>query len=107
MLCFIGSKLCPRLTLMPPFKAACFSTHLLIEMTKAITMTLQAEQPPLDLCLAPVKDESATLEFKMDPETLYVSWNQLAWLKWANTQPRTLSSARTVVLVLFELFKAR
>ncbi|KAM7381482.1 hypothetical protein PAMA_012363 [Pampus argenteus] len=41
---------------MPPFRALCFSTRLLIEMTKAITMTLLAKRPSLDLRLAPVKD---------------------------------------------------
>ena len=68
MLGFMGSVLCPRLTLMPPFRALCFSTRLLIEMTKAITMTLLAKRPSLDPRLAPVKDVqqavSATLEFK-------------------------------------------
>lgn len=74
---------------MPQFRALCFSTRLLIEMTKAITVTLLAKRPSLDLCLAPVKDIqqalSATLEFKMVPETLCVSRKQLAQLRWANT----------------------
>jgi len=81
----MGSVLCPRLALMPPFRALCFSTRLLIEMTKAITMTLLAKQPSLDLRLAPVKDVqqavSATLEFKMVSETLCVPQNQLTRLR--------------------------
>lgn len=81
----MGSVLCPRLTLMPPLRALCFSTSLLIEMTKAITMTLLAKQPSLDLRLAPVKDVqqsvSATLEFKMVPESFCASRNQLARLR--------------------------
>lgn len=89
----MGSVLCPRLTLMPPFRALCFSTRLLIEMTKAITMTLLAKQPSLGPRLAPVKDvqqaQSATLEFKMVPETLCVSRKQLAQLRWANTHSQT------------------
>lgn len=109
MLGFMGSVLCPRLTLMPPFRALCFSTRLLIEMTKAITMTLLAKRPSLDPRLAPVKDVrqavSATLEFKMVPETLCVSRKQLAQLRWANTHSQTLLSARAVALVLFVLFK--
>lgn len=68
MLGFMASVLCPRLTLMPPFRALCFSTRLLIEMTKAVTMTLLAKRPSLDPRLASVKDVqqcvSATLEFK-------------------------------------------
>lgn len=59
---------------MPPFRALCFSTRPLIEMTKAITMTLLAKRPSLDLRLAPVKDVqqavSATLEFKMVPTSI-------------------------------------
>lgn len=82
----MGSVLCPRLTLMPPFRAPCFSTRLLIEMTKAITMTLPAKRPSLDLRLAPVKDVqravSATLEFKMVPENFRVSQKQLARPRW-------------------------
>lgn len=92
---------------MPPFRALCFSTRLLIEMTKAITMTLLAKRPSLDLRLAPVKDVqqtvSATLEFKMVPETFRVSRKQLARLRWANTHSQTLLSARTAPLVLFVL----
>lgn len=86
MLGFMGGVLCPSLTLIPPFRALCFSTRLLIEMTKAITMTLLAKRPSLDLCLAPVKDVfsqavRATLEFKMVPETLCVSQKQLVQLR--------------------------
>lgn len=109
MLGFMGSVLCPRLTLIPPFRALCFSTRLLIEMTKAITMTLLAKRPSVDPCLAPVKDVQqavrATLEFKMVPETLCVSHKQLVQLRWANTHSQTLSSARTVARVLFVLLK--
>ena len=105
MLGFMGSVLCPRLTLMPPFRALCFSPRLLIEMTKAITMTLLAKQPSLDLRLAPVKDVqqavSGTLEFKMVSQTLCVSRKQLARLRWDNTHSQTLLSARTAPLVLF------
>lgn len=90
----MASVLCPRLTLMPPFRALCFSTRLLIEMTKAITMTLLAKRPSLDPRLAPVKDVqqavSATLEFKTVPETLCVSRKQLARIRWANTHSQTL-----------------
>ncbi|KAI9546798.1 hypothetical protein NQZ68_022743 [Dissostichus eleginoides] len=43
-----------RLTV--PSNADSGSTRLLIEMTKAITMTLLAKRPSLDLRLAPVKD---------------------------------------------------
>lgn len=105
----MGSVLCPRLTLMPPFRALCFSTRLLIEMTKAITMTLLAKRPSLGLRLAPVKDVqeavSATLEFKMVPETLRISQKQLAWLKWASTHSQALLRARIAPLVLFVLLK--
>lgn len=94
---------------MPPFRALCFSTRLLIEMTKAITMTLLAKRPSLDPRLAPVKDVqpavSATLEFKMLPGTLCVSRKQLAWLRWAGTHSQTVLSARTAPLVLFVLLK--
>lgn len=72
-------------------------------------MTLLAKRPSLDLRLAPVKDVqqavSATLEFKMMPEIVCVSRKQLAQLRWANTHSQTLSSARTVSLILFVLLK--
>lgn len=94
---------------MPPFRALCFSTRLLIEMTKAITVTLLAKRPSLDLRLAPVKDiqlaVSATLEFKIVPETACVSRKQLAQLRWANTHSWTHLIARIAALVLFVLLK--
>lgn len=72
-------------------------------------MTLLAKRPSLDLRLAPVKDVqqavSATLEFKMVPETLCVSRKQLALLRWANTHSQTLLSARNAPLILFVLLK--
>lgn len=95
---------------MPPFRALCFSTRLLIEMTKAITVTLLAKRPSLDLRLAPVKDiqqaVSATLEFKMVPQTLCVCRKQLTQLRWTNAFSQAHLSARTAALILFVLLKA-
>lgn len=90
---FMGSELSPGLTLISPFSTLCFSTHLLIEMTKAITMTLLAKRHSLDPRLALVKDIQqavrATLEFKMLPETLRVSLKHLMQLRWARIHSQT------------------
>lgn len=74
----MAAALRPRSTLMPPFRAPSFSTRTLIEMTKAITVTLLGpKRPPPDPRLAAVKDvqrdASATLEFKMVPGTFCAS----------------------------------
>lgn len=91
------------------FRALCFSTRLLIETTKAITMTLLAKQPSSDPRLALVKDVQqavrATLEFKMGPETVCVSQKQLVELSWANAHSQTLLSSSYEALVLFVLLK--